>query len=392
MPTPYVFTYSDTINHCVRFLQRRDVANFNPAQDQGDIRRSIVQAHREVSQRRAWAFLYKQGRIQLNAAYDTGTVVFDLTGGAYERMLTLTTGTWPSWAASGTVRIDGVNHMVAERKSSSIITLDSVLCPAADIASTTYDLFQTTYSLPTDFVRMASPQPESAWCGATWINPEQWHALERYDYTTGQPEYYTIARRNDSFGVLSLLVRPAPSDAETLDFIYHSRPRQLQVAGYGADDCKGTASITSGSASVTGAQTAFSSSMVGSVIRFSADAQTLPGNVDGFNPRAEERMVLSVESATALTMDAAASQTLSAVKYSISDPVNMDPAMVTMFLRCCEKHLAIAFNLKDHARIDKAYEESYILAAEADGRTLHTRVAGAVDLAPVGYTVDFSDE
>ena len=388
----YLFTYADAINHCVRFLQRREVPNFNPAQDQGDIRRCIQQAHREISQRRAWAFLFKQGRLNLNATYSTGTVVYDYTGGAYERMLTLITGTWPTWSAGGTVRIDGVNHMVAERKSSSVITLDSVLCPVADIASTTYSIFQTAYSLPDDFVRMASPQAEDTWYGASWVSPEDWHGMERQDYQTGKVDSYTIARRNDSVGVLAALVYPAPDTAETWDFIYHSRPRQLVIAGYGENDCKGTVTVSSGGTSVTGAQTAFSSSMIGSVMRFSGDGQTLPTNVDGFNPRAEESMVLAVASSTALTLSSAVSQTLTAVKYSISDPVNLDQAMTTLFLRCCEKHLSISFNLKDNGRIEKAYDEAYILATEADSRALHTRVAGAYEVVPQRYTVDFSGD
>lgn len=388
----YLFTYSDAINHCVRFLQRREVPNFNPAQDQGDIRRCIQQAHREVAQRRAWAFLHKQGRIQLNATYSTGTVVYDYTGGAYERMLTLTTGTWPTWSASGTVRIDGVNHMVAERKSSSVITLDSVLCPNADISSTTYDIFQTAYSLPDDFVRMASPQAEDTWYGASWVSPEDWHSMERQDFQTGKVDSYTIARRNDSTGVLAALVYPAPDTAETWDYVYHSRPRQLVIAGYGENDCVGTVTVGSGSASVTGSQTAFSSSMIGSVMRFSSGGQTLPTNVDGFNPRAEEHMILSVTSATALTLATSTSQALTAVKYSISDPVNLDQAMTTLFLRCCEKHLAISFNLKDHSRIENAYAEAYTLATEADSRGMHVRVAGSYEVFPQRYTVDFSGD
>src|SRR5688572_7756730 len=94
-------------------------------------RPAVRMAYRNLPQRHSWNYYYRQRQLQTVADYSTGTLEFDYSGGASERMLTLTTGTWPSWAAFGRVIIDSVHYDVATRESDSIITLAETSNPGA---------------------------------------------------------------------------------------------------------------------------------------------------------------------------------------------------------------------------------------------------------------------
>jgi hypothetical protein len=112
----------------------------------------------QTGKRHRWSFLRAEYTIATVAPYSTGTVAYDHTGGANERQLTLSSGTWPSWAASGVVIIDDTWYEVDTRVSNSIVTLDATNNPGADIsAGETYRLVQVEYDLPTNFGGMDGP-------------------------------------------------------------------------------------------------------------------------------------------------------------------------------------------------------------------------------------------
>jgi hypothetical protein len=65
-----------------------------------------------------WSFLKKNANITCVVDYSTGTISSSST------TVTLTTGTWPSWAATnGTLVVDGIEYDVTVRNSGSIITI-----------------------------------------------------------------------------------------------------------------------------------------------------------------------------------------------------------------------------------------------------------------------------
>lgn len=71
--------------------------------------------------------------------YSTGTVVYDHTGGANERQLTLTSGTWPTWAKlPGRIFINNDWYSLDTRVSDSIVTLRITDNPGSDVSSTTF--------------------------------------------------------------------------------------------------------------------------------------------------------------------------------------------------------------------------------------------------------------
>jgi len=337
-------------------------------------KRAIQLALKEVTNARRWSYYYQHGRIQTNAPYSTGTVALDVTGGTYERQLTLTTGTWPTWAAYGSVRIGTVTYDVDRRISDSIVTLDSTITSAADISSTSYTLFQDTFDLPSDFVAMDESFTEESWGGMEYVHPTEWLRVVRYyQSTSNTPRFYTIRGNPDVPGRMSLSLFPYPDSARTVDFIYQRRPRDVTLDSY----TTGTVSVSASSTTITGSGTTFTAPMVGSVIRLSADSTNLPSGFAGSNPYSVERNIRVFTSATSLTVDDTIDSAYSGVKFRISDPLDLeDGAMIECFFRCAERHVSILRQMKNQTLATQLYQDALIRAEEADARSFMGRAAG----------------
>lgn len=87
-------------------LIQRGIAQFlNPESLPG------ARAHR-------WSFMYPETTITLSASYSTGKVSAD------DGVVTLTGGTFPSWAAEGDLVVSGTSYSVSARNSGTQLTLD----------------------------------------------------------------------------------------------------------------------------------------------------------------------------------------------------------------------------------------------------------------------------
>jgi hypothetical protein len=383
-----ITTYSDIISHCDRFLKRRGTAK-EGANDQGDIREAIALAYRELPGRRLWSYYRRHTRLPLVASYSTGTVAFDYTGGTYERQLTLSSGTWPEWAVYGEVLIDSVWYRVEDRKSSTVLTLDPRLNPGEDVASgTSYAISRSYYTLPNNFVSMGSPILQTSYGSLSYVEPDKWLHYRQSSTGSGWPCVFTIMGDPSLVGNLAFYIQPHASSAQPLDLIYQARPRPMVQAGYTDKECKGYVTTQEDSISVAGHDTEFTSGMVGSIIRFSANSAQDPKGLAGHNVRVDERTIISVTGDEGLTVDAGVHTALSKVKYSISDPVDIEPGLLACFLRCCEKHVALVCDLPKADKIEASYEKAYILAAEEDRRVHALRVAGWEPDSFVSYTVE----
>src|ERR1035437_9617211 len=98
-----------------------------------DCKQSCIEALRDLTQSHDWSYLYAHGRIVTSASYITGTIQYQGSGGTYPYQVTLTGGTWPTWAALGTLRVDNINCDVAQRISGSIVTLNPPIVPIEDV-------------------------------------------------------------------------------------------------------------------------------------------------------------------------------------------------------------------------------------------------------------------
>lgn len=137
-----------------------------------------------------WSFLSQVATLQLRAPYATGTI--DVTSG----VVTLTGGTWPSWAAAGDLWVSGRRYSVNTRGSNSQITLNDLTLTGVNDAS--YELIQHYYELPSDFGSLVGdgfvyPRSETTGCSPLRKATDIAVRMADRDYgATGWPEFYSI--------------------------------------------------------------------------------------------------------------------------------------------------------------------------------------------------------
>ena len=330
-------------------------------------KRAILSAYRGIPAAYNWSYYYKRGRVTTQAAYSTGTVAYDHTGGANERMVTLTGGTWPSWVARGLLRIDSIDYSVDERKSDTVLTLSINSNPGADIAAgQDYTVVRDSYPLPVDF--QSADQFRNAtknWTWPTYVDPGSWLDAHRSLESSNDPRIYTIMSDPDFIGTMAVNFYPPPTAANDFDFLYQRFPSSLSVSDYKA----GTIGTTAASTVVTGTGTVFTSNMKGSIIRVGTSTKT-PSGIEGLDPYAEERVIVSVDSGTQVTVDAAMDNTASGVKYRISDPIDIDDgAMYEAFVSYCELRLSMLLKDDDIPLKEDIYAGALRMAMQADNRS-----------------------
>lgn len=303
-------------------------------------RKAVQEAYRDLANAHRWRYSEKKYTIFAVAPYSTGTVTYDHTGGANERMLTLATGTWPSWAAFGKVIIDGIHYTVATRESDSIITLSPSSNPGEDVAAgTTYELYRDTYPLPVDFMRMRKVINESDTEEILPLPPDEAHWNTSVLQSPGDPLHYSIHGDGEYYGSLGFVLSPPPSADDYFTLWYDRSLRPLKTYLYST----GTVAVSAGATSVTLTGGTFDTTRhLGAIIRFSSTS-TVPtsdhGTIAGVdNPYIAQRVITALGSTTSLTIDAAASTgALSGVGFTISDPLDFEhQAMLTAFLAMAE--------------------------------------------------------
>lgn len=206
MPAP---TYSGLIDYLI-------VSSFGGPQDaeQKDIKQAIIRSYDELTTMRDWSYYHVHGRIILQAPYSTGTVTSSGT------TVTLTGGTWPSWAATGAyLKVGEEICRVATRSSGSVVTLDTTLSLKADVTGQPYTLYRSVYPLPADFRNMDEPSDEYNWWSGLYVTPDEAMKLDRVSNSSGEPYHWTVIKDPDGTGWAIKLIG-YPTKLETLDFTY----------------------------------------------------------------------------------------------------------------------------------------------------------------------------
>lgn len=320
-------------------------------------RRSIDTVYRDFPYKHNWKYYQRRATFETVASYNTGTIEFDFTGGSSERLITLTSGTFPSWTKYGRIIIDDVHYRIATNPSSTTITLYEEDNPGEDIAAgETYTLYRNEYPLPADFRRImrvydVADEQEIPLVDFTTSQ----RMLISIDDTPDEPRFASIRNTGDYMGVWSIEFSPPPSTARTYDISYEAKPRDILTVSYA------TGTVSTSSTTVTGATTVFPTLCTGSVIRFGVSGSgTAVTNKMGSNPFTEQRVIASRGGDTSLTLDAAPTSAYSAgTAYQISDPIDIHPgAMTTAFLRAIEAEMAKVMNAKD-------YQERRVWASNA---------------------------
>ncbi|GAG22832.1 unnamed protein product, partial [marine sediment metagenome] len=98
--TTPLLTYADAIELLADFADGRGLTTKT-----GTLARAVEGAYDELAMSHRWTFLRRGGRVIINERQTTGSCSYDHTGGASERLCTLTTGTNPSWIEDAAVRL-----------------------------------------------------------------------------------------------------------------------------------------------------------------------------------------------------------------------------------------------------------------------------------------------
>ncbi len=340
MGAPLYFTYDDAIQHVLDFA--------GAAADEQTERfaRKAVQLALNTVQGRNWNCYVTQARITTVAPYSTGTVVFDYSGGVCERALTLTDGEWPAWAGDGTVVIGTVAYAVASRISTTVLPVD----------------FGAMGALAGTGSSRHFPQR---------VRHDQLVEVKSRRVASGFPQLCAICEDTHRFGSLAMLFSPFPDQAYNLDYAYRRRARRLAIDQYAT----GTVSITDGSRTLSGSGTNWNSHFVDCIVRFPMDSSgEVPTGLGGANPFFLERTIVGFTDSATMTLDQDPQLTLTNVKYSISDPLDIEAgSMLTYFLREAEMQMRLIRRQKPTTDENSAYILARTQAFEADSRHYEER-------------------
>jgi hypothetical protein len=350
-----LITFADLVDHVLAFggtdAARETASNH---------RRAVQNAYRVLPTRHQWAYLWGIGRVTTTAPYTTGTVEFV----ASTRLLTLTDGTWPSWAASGFIYIENVPYDIETRVSDSVLKLTAATAPPDDIdAGTEYSLMRDRYAMPADLVAIDETTTNATGVTLEFVHPRAWSGPRRTNVGPGQPRAFTLIGNTGSRTTLNMALWPSPDAVYAIDFLYRRKPRALVYEQVSL----GLASATVDGTTVTGSGTAFADAHVGSIFRFGADNQTTPTGDGGLAPAVHEATITAVASATSLTIDSAVPQTFDQVRYVISDPVDIfTPSMTELLLREIEKQWRLVCRTQPTQGEMQEYDMALTRAMEAD--------------------------
>jgi len=376
-----LFTFADAVEHVLdTFDMQRDARAVRLAIN------AVMKAYRGLPKYHDWPYYVSRYVVNLAANYSTGTVTFDLTGGAYEYLLTLSGGTWPEWAGYGTIRINQVNYEVLQRIDSTRITLDSRRHPVADITTgTAYTLMREKYPLPIDFRRADRIMEPTNLRELSSGSPSNIASAQVFMRGAATPYMATIIGDPKFQGGMALQITPCPTGTKSIVFMYSRAMRPLRTEKYQT----GTLAITEDSASITGTGATFTDDMIGAVLRISANSDeptTVAGSLTTgeVNVAKYERMIQGVTGSTVLLVDETLPESLSGLAYTISDPIDVHEVMIDAFYRLAETEFARLSGRKD------ADDRARAFMAELDVARAAARTSSAIQSANIGMVEYYS--
>ena len=374
MGAPKILTAYDCIEFAMRVMEGQGISA-----NQQTMRWAVQNAYSHIGEEFHWAFLQKHGRVFLHATRSEGTAAYNHD----TRLVTLTGATFPSWAESANIVLDGIVCQIEQVITETTATLDAMLNPGRSIAAgASYRIYPGYYALPSDFKRMASPNVESDDCILSEVGYEELMLMERQHGESGMPMYYCVRGVEDLYGQMGLFIYPASDSERTLDFIYERTPRELQRTGWDAGDFAGSISTTAGSDTISGTGTSWHPSMEGAIIRIGESDTAPPTSRLGGVPWVEERSILKVESPTSIIVDAPVARGLSGVKYRVTDPIDIDVTLHLPMLWCVARYLAIERNYAGIQAIEMAYVNAITFARRANAKTNDRQWAGMWNTDP----------
>lgn len=362
MASTLLYTYSDVQSELLDYI-----GSSSPDKSSlRKVRQAIENAYRDFVNLRLWSYFQTRGALNTVAYYNTGTITYvDATGA-----VTLSGGTFPSWAAFGWLRINAVDYQVSTRDSDTQLTLSVNTRVGSDVSSASaYTLYRDTYPLQVNCVRIGTLKDANRSLILQYVQPNDFIESRAIYQTPTIPFRYTIASDEKYVGTMAIKFYPPPDQAYQYMYMYQRAPRYLTTPSYT------TGTVTTSGTTVTGTGTTWAESMIGCVIRFGSDGTTAVTGTTGSNRYSSQRIITGWTNSGSLLIDSALSTDLStATTYEISDPIDLEAtSMYTAFLRRAEWEVAQMFNREDVQIAYGKYQQAERLAFEADSRSYDRR-------------------
>lgn len=303
-------------------------------------KRSCQEAMRELSNVSPWLYYDTTYLFTTAPTLSTGTVAYDNADGTYDNLLTLSGATFPENARLYTVILNGAHYPIDRYIDTTNVMLDQDQNPGADIAAgASYTLYRPSYPVPIDFVEIGRLFDMTNQREIDLISSDQHHADTVYYHSTPDtPLRATIRNSGEYLNSLSLLFSPPAGSALRYEYVYQRRPKSLVVEKYST----GTLTVTEGETTVEIASGSVGTEHIGSVVRFgtasSEPTSVLGGLDDTIIAPSHQAIILSVSSnGTSFEIDEAPESTMTYVKFTISDPLDVDHgAMLSAAQRLAE--------------------------------------------------------
>jgi len=198
---------------------------------QSDIGDCLNDGLRRLYAAHNWSFLRPLADVVTTAPYATGTVT--IASG----VVTLTGGTFPSWAASGVLKVSNRYYSVASRGSNTQITLDDTTVTVASAAS--FQLARPEIALDATFDSVSNDSDLTYYPSAeSWYPPVKWRHdatirhLEGTNPEFDRPVFYSVrtVTFDPTIGSRKVLaLYPAPDKVYTLRVPMILRPVLLDA-------------------------------------------------------------------------------------------------------------------------------------------------------------------
>ncbi len=214
------FLASNLWAYAARMMRDRN----GPKADQ-EKREAVDDALEMISLEKKWPKFHTLGEVKLNAAYATGTIAIT----AASTTVSLTSGTWPTWAASASLYVNGQSYRVSTRDSNSQLTL-ATAWGQASVTAGTYTLAQHAYALPSDLQRLDQVLFDRSWVWGDQALSMAFLQVLRAGIQMGQTRANGWAIADDQ-----IWFWPWPTEAITVNLLYFRRPAKLVTGSDTAD-------------------------------------------------------------------------------------------------------------------------------------------------------------
>lgn len=294
-----------------------------------DAKESILDALAELWSKYDWPWYQDQHIMQFDPPYSTGTVQYDAT----TRQFTLTGGTWPSWAIYGVMKIGNNDARVNKRISDTVLEIEDGSGYLTDLTTdTAYTLYRHAYPVPSTIRKVSYLfLDQQKWQSVVYLPAIEFRTCRPGSYGA-VPQVFTIMKDRAVGTGLALYLWPYPGTRYTARFNYIRSPEPITIW----NESTGKITVTSGDATVTGTDTAFTTEHEGCLLRVGRTASAVPTAVSGTAPLSEELLIDTVASATSLEATSEVTTSRTAVKYDISSILDIDEIIMRpVFMQHC---------------------------------------------------------